>query len=107
MNPTLLRTTLATLALAATTAFAGDDHERSHERRADDRNHAAMQTVPHTAAAGEPGHGWQYFSDRGHARAVVISPEGDYYYSRGKGLRQVVNASTPPAEPAGRRPSTP
>ncbi|MFP5397821.1 MAG: hypothetical protein ACLGIT_05800 [Gammaproteobacteria bacterium] len=99
MNPTLLRATLATLALAATTAFAGDHHERSHDRRGDDRDHAAMQTVPHAAAAGEPGHGWQYFSDRGHARAVVISPEGDYYYSRGKGLRQVVSAGHEPVDP--------
>jgi len=39
---------------------------------------------------GERGHGWRYFSDPEARRAVVISPEGDYYLSRrGKGLRWV------------------
>ena len=46
--------------------------------------------------AGEPGHGWQYFSDARKARAVVISPHGDYYFSRGDGL-QLVYESAPTA----------
>lgn len=57
-----------------------------------DRGEAAehlMQAVPTTAAPGEPGYRWRYFSDtRGH-RAVVISPDGDYYFSRGKGLNLI------------------
>jgi hypothetical protein len=48
-----------------------------------------MQVVSNDAGAGEPGHGWRYFSDPAAARAVVISPQGEYFYSRGKGLRLV------------------
>ena len=83
-NPSLpLRATLAMLAAAVgTAAFASSDHRRSHDG-------AAMHVVPNAAAPGEPGHGWQYFSDSEHSRAVVISPAGEYYFSRGKGLRRV------------------
>ncbi len=42
---------------------------------------------------GEPGHGWRYFSDAREARAVVISPSGDYYYSRGEGLQLVLKST--------------
>ncbi|MFO1286681.1 MAG: hypothetical protein U1F49_09155 [Rubrivivax sp.] len=48
-----------------------------------------MQVVPTSTRAGEPGHGWRYFSDPAARRAVVISPQGEYYFSRGKGLRLV------------------
>ncbi|MBP6598704.1 MAG: hypothetical protein KA216_04550 [Giesbergeria sp.] len=41
-------------------------------------------TAPHT-----PGYGWRYFSDPAARRAVVISPQGDYYYSHGAGLHWV------------------
>lgn len=53
-----------------------------------------MQAVPHDASPDEAAYGWQYFSDPGARRAVVISPRGDYYYSRGKGLRRVVAPRT-------------
>ena len=67
-----------------------------HRRTTKDAPGAAkgMQRVLVSPAAGEPGHGWQYFSDARQARAVVISPRGDYYYSRGNGLRLVYKAST-------------
>ena len=55
---------------------------------------ARRQSLAHgRERAGEPGHGWQYFSDVRRHRAVVISPDGDYYYSRGKGLELVFKAS--------------
>jgi ABC-type Zn2+ transport system substrate-binding protein/surface adhesin len=54
---------------------------------------AALDVVDNAAAAGERAYGWRYFSDPAAQRAVVISPEGDYYYSQGKGLRWV--AGTP------------
>ena len=38
---------------------------------------------------GEPGYGWRYFSDPAAGRAVVISPQGEYFVSRGKGLTLV------------------
>lgn len=87
------------LALIAAGAFADDDtrqyRDRDRERAADATTHGergALAVVPNVAAADEPGHGWQYFSDAGHRRAVVVSPEGVYYLSRGKGMRQVFPA---------------
>jgi hypothetical protein len=80
---------------AATVGFsshAGDDRRKSAR---DHRQPASgMQAVAVAAQAGEPGHGWQYFRDARGGRAVVISPNGDYYYSRGKGLALVYKAST-------------
>ncbi len=84
---------LLVLAAAVTGAssYAGDDRRES----SDDRHAAAgMQVIPVSPKAGEPGHGWRYFSDARQARAVVISPNGDYYYSHGKGLRLVYRAGT-------------
>lgn len=81
------------LALAAAGAFADDDTRQDRDRAADaahgEREHGALAEVPNVAAADQPGHGWQYFTDAAHRRAVVVSPEGVYYLSRGKGLRQV------------------
>lgn len=76
-------------------ALAADHGQSRHERpRVADARHAGngtkgMQVVPHNAGTDEPGYGWQYFTDPAAGRAVVISPQGDYYYSRGKGLRWV------------------
>ena len=55
---------------------------------------ALQAVVPHSAAPEAPGYGWRYFSDPATRRAVVISPQGDYYYSRGKGLRWVAAEQT-------------
>jgi hypothetical protein len=79
----------ATIGLAAN---AGDHRKDSKEPR----NTSGMQAVAVAPQAGEPGYGWQYFSDARKARAVVISPNGDYYYSRGRGLQLVhkANATT-------------
>lgn len=68
----------------------GRDHSSDHEhatraRRGSGFDHG-MQVVPTGAGPGEPGHGWRYFSDPAAGRAVVISPQGEYYYGRGKGL---------------------
>lgn len=83
------------LGLAAATiglpANAGDHRKESKDPR---RASAGMQAIVVTPKAGEPGHGWRYFSDARRARAVVISPAGDYYYSRGQGL-QLVYRSNP------------
>ena len=72
-----------TAAMVAVSARTGD-----HPRESKDRRHAAagMQAIAVSPKLGEPGHGWQYFSDSRRTRAVVISPTGDYYYSRGEGL---------------------
>lgn len=82
------------LCLAATatslSAYAGE-----HRKASRDNRHRAsdMQAVAVAAKAGQPGHGWQYFSDARRGRAVVISPGGDYYYSHGEGLKLVFKAS--------------
>jgi len=93
-------TTFVALAMAAALlggpAIAGNRHhdQRHADRHAADARGAAAatapwQAVPHEARPGEPGHGWSYFFDPVAPRAVVISPQGDYYYSRGKGLRWI------------------
>lgn len=51
-----------------------------------------MQAVSIDTTTGQPGHGWRYFADAREGRAVVISPGGDYFYSRGKGLCLVYDA---------------
>lgn len=88
---------IALLAAAISTPLMAQDGER---KARSERMHAAhlratggfdhgMQVVPHEAHAKEPGHGWRYFSDPATRRAVVISPQGDYYFSQGKGLHWI------------------
>ena len=98
MQTTPLLAALALLAAALGTPVLAADREQSPQR---DRPHASqkraaggfdngMQAVTHSASPDAPGHGWRYFSDPAARRAVVISPQGDYYYSsRGKGLHWV------------------
>ena len=107
MNKHLLLAGAACLALATTAslATAGEPQrdnqptQRSAQHR-DDSPHSrsnrsaqgfdhGMQVVPTTAGAGQAGEGWRYFSDPAAHRAVVISPQGEYFLSRGKGMRLV------------------
>jgi hypothetical protein len=74
-------------------AHAGDHHKASKDHR---QAASGMLAVAVSPQAGEPGNGWQYFTDVRQARAVVISPNGDYFYSRGDGL-QLVYKSAPTA----------
>ena len=90
---------LASIALLAAAisapAFAGDHDQRndrtqaSNQRAADTWFDYRMKVVANDAAPQAPAYGWRYFSDPTTPRAVVISPQGDYYYSRGKGLRWI------------------
>ena len=48
-----------------------------------------MQVIRYDAVPHTPSYGWRYFSDPTARRAVAISPQGDYYYSCGKGLHWV------------------
>lgn len=90
---------LAGVALC-TGAHAGAHGTSSHDQPAPS---SRMRAVPVAAKPGEPAHGWQYFADARHGRAVVISPGGDYYYSQGEGLALVYRAaSAASTEPAGR-----
>lgn len=65
------------------------DHHPATDMRTKDGFDLGMQAVPHGASADTPGYGWRYFADPDARRAVVISPQGDYYYSHGKGLRWI------------------
>ena len=98
MKPTTFLASIAMLAAAISTPLLAGDRENEPQR---DRQHATemraadgigqgMQVVAHSAAPDAPGYGWRYFSDPAARLAVVISPQGDYYYSnRGKGLRWI------------------
>ena len=68
----------------------GQQRDAAHRRAsADKRSLQDMQMVPTRVSAQEPGHGWQFFSAPATCHAVAISPQGDYYVSRGKGLHWV------------------
>lgn len=84
---------LALCLAAAATTFSSYAGEHRRESRGNRHDASYMRAVAITAKAGEPGHGWQYFSDARRSRAVVISPSGDYYYSHGEGLQLVFKAS--------------
>ena len=102
----LLATTAATSSLATAGEHRREDNlkQRSVQHREAPHHSRAsraapgfdhgMQVVPTTAGAGQAGDGWRYFSDPQAHRAVVISPQGEYFLSRGKGMRLV--AVTPP-----------
>lgn len=68
---------------------AGHTRGQAQRMRRDDGFDHGMKAVPTHAGPGQPGDGWLYFSDPEADRAVVISPQGEYYLSRGKGLRLV------------------
>jgi hypothetical protein len=91
MNFTLIGTSLCLAAATASVSSLADEHRKTS--REDRQQASEMQAVPVAAKDGEPGHDWQYFSDARMSRAVVISPGGDYYYSRGAGLQVVYRAS--------------
>lgn len=81
---------LALVAATASLASAGEHPPARPGRAAQGQafDHG-MQPVATTAGAGQAGDGWRYFSDPAAHRAVVISPQGDYFLSRGKGMRLV------------------
>ena len=54
-----------------------------------------MRAVTNPSLPDQAGHGWQYFSDPRAVRAVVISPVGEYFLSRGEGLRQITGPTGP------------
>jgi len=77
-----------------------DDERRDSDRRCGERQQQSYNGRAHwmkpvllpVANSSEPGqeaYGWQYFSAARKARAVVISPSGEYFLSRGDGPRQI------------------
>lgn len=80
-----------TTAVTVLPSCSGADRNDS---TADRHGQSEMQAVAVGAMPGEPGHGWRYFTEVREGRAVVISPNGNYYYSDGAGLQLVF----PPSE---------
>lgn len=89
----LAATALAAAAITTASAHARDREHVRPQRPASVANEN-MQPMPNAASPGERAHGWQYFCDPVERRAVVISPQGDYYLSQGRGLRWVAGAQT-------------
>jgi hypothetical protein len=93
---------LAMLAVTTSTpVFAGHsghaspcDHQNTTNAPAADGFDYGMQEVLNTATPESPAHGWRYFSDPKALRAVVISPQGDYYFSQGNGLQWIAAEHT-------------
>ena len=100
MNTTALISAALLASLFSAPLLAGQ-HDEGPQRdpahrhaSADKRSLQDMQMVPTRVSAQEAGHGWQFFSDPATHHAVAISPQGDYYFSRGRGLRWVAAAQT-------------
>lgn len=95
MKSTLVLASIALLAVAASPSAPARDHRGdTADTGRTSRYEHGMRVVSNAAAAGEPGHGWRYFSNPAAHRAVVISPNGEYFFSSGEGLRLV--ATTQP-----------
>lgn len=89
MKLTLLLALIGALALGTSTSSLADDREQDRRAGTGAGFDRGMQAVPTIAGPGQPGHGWRYFCDPAAGRAVVISPQGEYYLNRGEGLSLV------------------
>lgn len=77
--------TIAT-ALVSAAVVAGSVQAKTREHKP---TNPALQVVPNGSLSGQVSYGWQYFSDPRAAHAVVISPSGEYFLSRGDGPKQI------------------
>lgn len=72
---------------------ARDDQRAARGHQVHDRHEAraakALQIVPNGSLPDQASYGWQYFSNPRTRVAVVISPAGEYFLSRGDGPRQI------------------
>ncbi|MBQ0961075.1 hypothetical protein KAK06_19120 [Ideonella sp. 4Y11] len=93
INPALAQCLVVFMASA--TAMAGDHRAPAHAPQPQTQpqpDSAGWLVVPVVTSPGDAAHGWRYFSQARDHRAVVISPTGEYFYSRGEGLRRVFKA---------------
>ena len=89
MKLTLLLASIGVLAWGTSNSAQADNREQDRHARAGAGFDRGMQVVRTAARPGQPGHAWRYFSDPAAGRAVVISPQGEYYFNGGKGLSLV------------------
>ena len=104
MNSTYLPTIIAAAAaIASTAAMAWPTQARTGQpvTRAEQVN-PVLRLVPNTSAPGDAAYRWQYFSDPRAMYAVMISPLGEYFLSRGDGPKQITGPTDPvsAAQPA-------
>ncbi len=79
-------------AIASAAAVAGPPQAHHGDRH---QVTPMLQRVINSSQQDDAAYGWQYFSDPRAAHAVVISPSGEYFLSRGKGLRQITGPTGP------------
>ena len=91
MNPNYVAVVLGVA--AAMTNVPSHAHDHGKEARRNPQLDSGMQAISVATTIGQPGHGWRYFADARKARAVVISPSADYFYSHGQGLTLVFKAA--------------
>ena len=77
--------TIAT-ALVSGAVVAGTAQAKARDHK---QPSPALQVVPNSSLPGQASYGWQYFSNPRAAHAVVISPSGEYFLSRGDGPKQI------------------
>ncbi len=89
-----------TTALVSGALVAGSVQAKSGDHK---RASPVLQVVSNNSLPGQVSYGWQYFSNPRAAQAVVISPSGEYFLSRGNGPKQITGPRgdvlmTPPAK---------
>lgn len=82
----LLTAITITTALLSAALVAGSAQAKSGDHK---RASPLLQVVSNTSLPGQASYGWQYFSNPRAAQAVVISPSGEYFLSRGNGPKQI------------------
>ncbi|MBK7060198.1 MAG: hypothetical protein IPI03_23280 [Rubrivivax sp.] len=82
----LLTAVTIVTALVSGVAVAGSAQAKSGDHK---RASPVLQVVSNTSLPGQASYGWQYFSNSRAAHAVVISPSGEYFLSRGNGPKQI------------------
>ena len=82
----LLKAITIAAALVSGVAVAGSAQAKSGDHK---RASPVLQVVSNTSLPGQASYGWQYFASSRTAHAVVISPSGEYFLSRGNGPKQI------------------
>lgn len=77
--------TIAT-ALVSGAVVAGSAQAKSGDHK---RASPMLRVVSNASLPGQASYGWQYFSNQRATHAVVISPAGEYFLSRGDGPKQI------------------
>ena len=73
-------------ALVSGVVVAGSAQAKTRDHK---QTSPVLQVVPTSSVQGQAAYGWQYFSHPRAVHAVVISPSGEYFLSRGDGPKQV------------------